>query len=191
MTFLLGKQFNSFVELFVFLFRFFLLEFLDFVLLLKEFTFNFSHMCIIFKHFSEEIIRSRYWDLGLYKNLHTLHDILPSIIIKSNFSFNVIIDVEFGCSISNNYGFFIGDTHMLGKWNTPMLLNQLLRFKSVIKVLLHLMESIINLIQVVDAALTELRELNFLVVFGGQVLKILLILIFLLIVGCHFHITVN
>jgi hypothetical protein len=80
---------------------------------------------------------------------------------------------------------------VLGKWNTTMLFNQLLRFKSVIKVLLHLMESIINLIQVVDAALTELRELNFLVVFGGQVLKILLILIFLLIVGCHFHITVN
>ena len=52
------------------------------------------------------------------------------------------------------------------------------------------MQSVVDLVQVVDAALTELRKLNLLVGLRSQVLKIFLILL-LLIVGCNFHVTID
>jgi len=59
------KIFECFMEFLVFSTEFFLFKSFDLYLLLKQATFNFDHMIIIFEHLRVKIVRSAYGDISL------------------------------------------------------------------------------------------------------------------------------
>lgn len=143
-------------------------------------------MIISFKHFCEEIIGSADRDLGLNEDSHSLHDVFSAEVVEGHFSFNIIINLQSSCALSDNTWLSMSHTQMLGERNLPELFDKFLGLKSIVKVLTNFVESGFHLLNIVNSSLPKLFEF--------QVCKLLLghlgIIFILLVVGCDFLVTI-
>lgn len=158
----LSERFDSFVEFFIFLLRFLLFKFLDLVLLLQKLLLNSLHMLVGLKHFGEKVIGSADRHFGLNQDLHSFHNILPRCVVKSHLPLNVVVHLKRLGTLWNLNFLWIRYAKMLCEWNFTMFFNQLLRFKSVVKVLPNFMKSLSNLILIINCSLPKfLKPISF------------------------------
>ena len=145
-SFLLSKVLDGLVELSVLLLALLFLELLNLHLLFEKAALNEFHVIICLNHFCEVVIWPVDGNIGLHAYFHSLHDVVASNIIKRNFTFNVIVDIEGCCSVRNLNGVLVLNSHVFHEWDFTLLFNQLSRFKPVVEALLDLMESLVDLL---------------------------------------------
>mmetsp|Transcript_3569 Transcript_3569/g.5401 ORF Transcript_3569/g.5401 Transcript_3569/m.5401 type:complete len:208 (+) Transcript_3569:266-889(+) len=122
---LLRERLDSLVELLVLLLALLLLELGDFGLLLHQAALDLAHMGVRLQHFSQEIVGSADWGLGLHEDAHALHHVLPGQVVEGDFSLDIVVDLEVSRSLGNLTGLLVGEGHVLHEGNLALLPDEL------------------------------------------------------------------
>ena len=126
MSLLLSELFDRLVELLVLLLALLLLELGNLLLLLEEACLDLSHLFVSLKHLGQEVVGALDGNLGLNADLHSFHGVVPSDVVESYFSLDVVVDLKLLGGLSDNSRVGMGDSHVLREGDLALLPNQLL-----------------------------------------------------------------